>query len=194
MKERKLFSAGVPKDLGGGGASHAELCEMIRELAHFCPSTTLALSMHTHLVSAAVWRHLHGQPAAPLLSKVAAGELVLVSTGAQDWLDSTGQATRVDGGYRVSGQKRFASGSPAGDLVLTSAPYEDPRALVLQFSVPMKAEGIRSNLDWDTLGMRATGSDLRTHRARARSRLALSRRPYRPSTDVALLPWRGSRA
>lgn len=160
LKERRLLSAGVPKDLGGGGASHAELCEILRELAHYCPSTALALSMHTHLVAAAVWRHLHGQPAAPLLRKVSEGELVLVSTGAQDWLESSGQATRVDGGYRVTAQKRFASGSPAGDLVLTSAPYDDPQdgALVLQFAVPIKSEGIRSNDDWDTLGMRATGS------------------------------------
>jgi len=164
LKEHKLFSAGVPKDLGGGGASHAELCDMLRELAHFCPSTALALSMHTHLVAAAVWRHLHGQPAAPLLQKVAGGELVLVSTGAQDWLESTGQATRVEGGYRVSAQKRFASGSPAGDLILTSAPYDDPEAgaLVLQIVVPMQAEGVRSQGDWDTLGMRATGSDTLT--------------------------------
>ena len=65
LKERKLFSAGVPKDLGGGGASHTDLCEMLRELAHFCPSTALALSMHTHLLAAAVWRNLHGQPAVP---------------------------------------------------------------------------------------------------------------------------------
>jgi alkylation response protein AidB-like acyl-CoA dehydrogenase len=160
LKKHRLLSAGVPQELGGGGASHAELCEMLRELAHFCPSTALALSMHTHLVASAVWRHLHGQPAAPLLRKVSEGELVLVSTGAQDWLESTGQATRVEGGYRVTAQKRFASGSPAGDLVLTSAPYDDPQegALVLQFAVPIKSEGIRSNDDWNTLGMRATGS------------------------------------
>jgi len=57
LKVKKLFSAGVPKDLGGGGATHAELCEMLREVGHYCPSTALALSMHTHLVAAAVWRH-----------------------------------------------------------------------------------------------------------------------------------------
>jgi alkylation response protein AidB-like acyl-CoA dehydrogenase len=133
---------------------------MLRELAHFCPSTALALSMHTHLVAAAVWRHLHGQPAAALLSKVAESQLVLVSTGAQDWLESSGSAVRVDGGYRVTAQKRFASGSPAGDLIMTSAPYDDPQEgpQVLQMAVPMKSEGVRSNEDWDTLGMRATGS------------------------------------
>ena len=65
--------------------------------------------------------------------------LVLVSTGAQDWLESSGQATRVEGGYRVTAQKRFASGSPVGDLVLTSAPYDDPEAgaQVLEFAVPV---------------------------------------------------------
>src|SRR6185436_6536807 len=102
LRQHKLMSAGIPRELGGGGASHADLCEMLRALAGYCPSTALALSMHTHLVAAAVWRHLHGQPAAPLLQKVAEGELVLVSTGAGDWLDSTGRAERADGGYRVT--------------------------------------------------------------------------------------------
>jgi alkylation response protein AidB-like acyl-CoA dehydrogenase len=161
LKARKLFSAGVPKELGGGGATHTELCEMLREFAHHCPSTALALSMHTHLVAAAVWRHLHGQPAAPLLSKVAEGELVLVSTGAGDWLESTGMATRVDGGYSVTAQKRFASGCPAGSMALTSAPFEDPSEgpVVLHFAVPLSAPGVRVGSDWDTLGMRATGSN-----------------------------------
>jgi alkylation response protein AidB-like acyl-CoA dehydrogenase len=160
LRENKLFSAGVPRELGGGGAAHAELCEVLRALAGYCPSTALALSMHTHLVAAAVWRHLHGQPTAPLLAKVAEGELVLVSTGAGDWLDSQGSAQRVDGGYLVSGQKRFASGSPGGNLVMTSAPYDDPElgAVVMHFAVPTSAEGVRVGTDWDTLGMRATGS------------------------------------
>jgi alkylation response protein AidB-like acyl-CoA dehydrogenase len=160
LKARKLMSAAVPTELGGGGASHEELCELLRTLAHYCPSTALALSMHTHLVSAAVWRHLHGQPAAPLLQKVAEGQIVLVSTGAGDWLESNGTAVRAEGGYRVTAQKRFGSGSPAGDMALTSAPFDDPTdgPVVLHFPVPLNAQGVRVGNDWDTLGMRATGS------------------------------------
>jgi alkylation response protein AidB-like acyl-CoA dehydrogenase len=160
LKARKLMSAGIPRELGGGGATHNELCDMLRTLAHYCPSTALALSMHTHLVSAAVYRHLHGQPTAPLLAKVVEAERVLVSTGASDWLESNGEVTRVEGGYRVNAKKRFASGSPAGDIVLTSAPYDDPNdgPIVLHFGVSLKAEGVRVENDWDTLGMRATGS------------------------------------
>ena len=54
LKEYKVFSAGVPVALGGGGASHAELCHLLRELAQHCGSTALALSMHTHLLAATV--------------------------------------------------------------------------------------------------------------------------------------------
>jgi acyl-CoA dehydrogenase len=85
---------------------------------------------------------------------------VLVSTGAGDWLESTGKATRAEGGYRVTGKKRFASGSPGGDLALTSAPFNDPKdgPTVLHFALPLSSEGVRIGSDWDTLGMRATGS------------------------------------
>ena len=161
LREHRAMSAGVPSELGGGGASYPELCEMLRVIGRHCGSTALALSMHTHLTAAAVWRHKHGQPAEALLRKITASELVLVSTGAGDWIDSTGRAERVQGGYRVSGRKRFGSGSPAGDLMLTSAPFLDPEhgAQVLHFPVSIKAEGVRVCDDWDTLGMRATGSN-----------------------------------
>ena len=155
------MSALVPSELGGGGASHGEACQLLREMAHHCGSTALALSMHTHLVAAAVWRHKHGQPAEALLRKIAASELVLVSTGAGDWVDSVGKAERAPGGYRVSAVKRFGSGSPAGDILMTSAPFQDPERgwEVLVFPVPLGAPGVTVRDDWDTLGMRATGSN-----------------------------------
>ena len=155
-----LLSALVPTQLGGGGATHRDGCEFLRELAHYCPSTALALSMHQHLVATTVWRHLHGQPAEPLLRRVAEQQLVLVSTGAGDWLGSNGRTERVEGGYRVNGAKRFASGSPAGDLLITSMAWDDcpDGPSVLHFPVPMDAPGVSIGQDWDTLGMRATGS------------------------------------
>jgi alkylation response protein AidB-like acyl-CoA dehydrogenase len=160
LKRARIFSAAVSADLGGGGASHAQVCELLREMAHFCPSTALAVSMHQHLVAAAVWRHRHGQPAEALLRKVAEAERVLVSTGAGDWLESSGKAERADGGYRVTAEKRFGSGCPAGDMAITSAPYDDPEAgpSVLHFPVPLDAPGVSIREDWNTLGMRATGS------------------------------------
>ena len=161
LKIHRVFSALVPKDLGGGGWSHAGMCAFLRGIAGHCGSTALALSMHQHLVAAQVWNHLHGRPGRQMLERVAGKELVLVSTGARDWMESNGQVVKESGGFRVSARKAFASGSPAGNVLVTSAPYEDPKEgwQVLHFPVPMSAEGVRIEPDWDTLGMRATGSN-----------------------------------
>jgi alkylation response protein AidB-like acyl-CoA dehydrogenase len=160
LKRERVFSAGVPSELGGGGATHEQLCAMLRELGRHCGSTALALSMHTHLIAALVWRHRHGMPGEAVLRKVADSELVLVSTGAGDWLDSVGQAERVPGGYHVNAVKRFASGVPVGDLLVTSAPYDDPEkgAQVIHFALPLKTPGVTVRDDWNALGMRGTGS------------------------------------
>jgi alkylation response protein AidB-like acyl-CoA dehydrogenase len=161
LKEHKVFSALVPKELGGGGSSHRQMCQFLRTIAQSCGSTALALSMHQHLVAAAVYNHRNGRPGQALLEKVAANELTLISTGANDWLDSSGVCRRVEGGFKVTAKKPFASGSPAGDLFVTTAPYEDPEEgwQVLHFVLPVKTEGVSLAGDWDTLGMRATGSE-----------------------------------
>jgi alkylation response protein AidB-like acyl-CoA dehydrogenase len=161
LREHKVFSALVPTELGGGGASHSEMCTFVRELAHYCGSTALTLSMHQHLVAAAVYNHSRGNPGQALLEKVAGGELILVSTGANDWLESSGEVERGDGGYLVSARKAFASGSVVGNIAVTSAPYNDPTEgwQVLHFPVPIAAEGVSTAGDWDTMGMRATGSE-----------------------------------
>lgn len=161
MKRRRLFSAGIPAGLGGGGASYREVAGFVTELARHCGSTALAFAMHAHLVQAAVWRWSHqGAPVEPLLRRVAKEELILISSGGSDWLMSGGRAEAVDGGYRVTARKRFCSGVPAGDLLMTSAVDEDAPdgPTVLHFALPLSAEGIRIEQNWQTLGMRGTGS------------------------------------
>jgi alkylation response protein AidB-like acyl-CoA dehydrogenase len=161
LKRLGVFSALVPLELGGGGATYREVCALLRELGRACGSTALALSMHTHLVAATVWRYRQGQPVEPLLKRIAAEELVLVSTGASDWLDSSGKAVAVDGGYRVTARKVFGSGSPCGELLMTSAVCDDPPhgAKVLHFPVPLGAPGVAVGDNWRAMGMRATGSN-----------------------------------
>jgi alkylation response protein AidB-like acyl-CoA dehydrogenase len=136
------------------------MCAFLRQLAHYCPSTALALSMHQHLVAAAAYNHRNGRPGKKLLERVAAGEMVLISTGANDWMDSNGSVERADGGFCVTARKPFGSGSPKGDVLVTSAPFEDPKEgwQVLHFAVPFAARGVSLADDWRTLGMRATGS------------------------------------
>lgn len=161
LRRHRVFGAGVPAELGGGGASHAELAEMLRTLAHGCGSTALALAMHTHQVAIPTWRWRHQQaPVEPFLRRVAAEQLVLVTSGGSDWLAGSGRAEKIEGGYRVSGRKVFASGCPVGDLFMTMAVYDDPTegATVLHFGIPFDAPGVTVLDTWHTLGMRGTGS------------------------------------
>jgi alkylation response protein AidB-like acyl-CoA dehydrogenase len=159
LRAAGLTSALVPADRGGGGASHQEMGDVLRVLARDDAATALCLSMHSHLVAAQVWRHKAGMDADAVFAKVVAGA-ILVSTGASDWLGSSGQAVRVDGGFRVRARKSPASGCEAGQVLVTSIRWDDapegPK--VLHCSVPMAAEGVRIEPTWDTLGMRATGS------------------------------------
>jgi alkylation response protein AidB-like acyl-CoA dehydrogenase len=161
LRAEKMFSAMVPAELGGSGLPHREMCRAIREIARFCPSTALAFSMHQHLVAAAVWNYRRGNPGEKLLRRVADGETVLVSTGANDWLSSSGTLDRCEGGFRFSASKGFASGSPAGDLLITSGRFQDPEQgwQVLHFPVSLRAAGVRIESNWRAMGMSGTGSN-----------------------------------
>ena len=160
LKQHSIFAAGVPQELGGGGATHAELAAFLRELAHQCGSTALALSMHTHLVAATVWRWRQGQPVEPLLRRVVDEQLVLISSGGSDWLESSGTAEKVAGGFQVTARKIFSSGCPRGDVLMTTAVYGDPHdgPTVLHCPVPFANDAVTILDTWHTLGMRGTGS------------------------------------
>jgi alkylation response protein AidB-like acyl-CoA dehydrogenase len=160
LREYRYFSAAIPAELGGGGACYAQLTDVIRTLGRFCGSTALAYAMHSHPVAVNVFKHLHGDPkATATLRKIAASELVIAGTGANDWLDSSGEAVRVEGGYRVTAHKRFVSGAAGADVFVSSARFEGEQGVeVLHFSTPFAAEGVRLIETWDALGMRGTGS------------------------------------
>jgi alkylation response protein AidB-like acyl-CoA dehydrogenase len=161
LKQSGLVEAGVPKELGGRGADVAELADMLRILAHSCGSTALAFSMHTHQVAIPAWRWRHQKAVAvePLLKRVAAERIILLSSGGSDWIGGSGKAVKVEGGYRISARKVFTSGAQAGDVLMTGAIADtaDGRA-VIHFGVPMKAPEVTVAETWRALGMRGTGS------------------------------------
>jgi alkylation response protein AidB-like acyl-CoA dehydrogenase len=161
LKDGGFFAAGIPEELGGGGASFAELCSIARIIGRECGSTALSFVMHTHAVMANVYRYRRGdETAASTLRKVAANGLVIATTGANDWLGSSGTAEKVEGGYRVNAHKRFVSGAPGAQVFATSAVVSGPDGdEVVHFAIPIKSEGVRIKNNWNTLGMRATGSN-----------------------------------
>jgi alkylation response protein AidB-like acyl-CoA dehydrogenase len=160
-RDSGYLAAPVPSELGGPGALTKDMASAQRILGRACGSTALACSMHLHLVLASAWRWRRGDVVVePLLKRVAADRLVLVSTGGNDWTRPTTVATPVDGGWRVNGRKTFASMAPAAGVAVTFAVIgaAEPGAEVIAFGLPLTAEGVRVEETWDAAGMRGTGS------------------------------------
>jgi acyl-CoA dehydrogenase len=161
LKERGLFAAAVPGELGGGDATHAEMCAVVREIGRHCGSTALSFSMHTHnVVSQALsWRAGNKAPE-PLLRRIAAEKLVIATSGGSDWLHGSGKLEKVDGGFRMNGRKIFSSGVPGANLFTTMGIYDDPQngPTVCHFALPLPSDGFKILDTWRVLGMRGTGS------------------------------------
>lgn len=161
LRASGYLALAVPTELGGRGATIREVAMAQRELARHCASTALASVMHHHVVLFTAWRYRRGLPGAEAtLRRVADEGIVLVSTGGADQTRPRGHARRVEGGYSVSGRKVFASQTPAGTVLSTMFPYDDPDEgrIVLNMAVPMASDGVTVLETWDALGMRGTGS------------------------------------
>ena len=157
-----LLAIAVPEELGGAGATVREVAQVQRALGRYCGSTALASAMHQHVTAFTAWRYRRGLPGAEAtLRRVAQEGIVLMSTGGGDYTRPRGTATKVEGGYRVSGRKSFVSQSPVGTAFSTMFPYNDPERgpRVLNMSIPANDPAITVVDTWDALGMRATASN-----------------------------------
>ena len=182
LRDAGYFALAVPEELGGRGATIRQVAMAQRELAHHCASTALATTMHHHIVLTTAWRFRRELPGAEaVLRRVVDDRVVLVSTGGADFTRPRGEAVRVEGGFKVSGTKIFASQSPAGNVLVTMFPYDDPDEgrIVLNTSVPITSDGVEVLDNWDAMGMRGTGSgDVKLTDVFVPDERIMARRPY----------------
>ena len=151
------------------GASFLDHTIAYEMLGQGCPSTALAFNMHASVVmplleSAEVSNQTKRQIAELVVQerKLIAGNFSeTVTTSLIGERPLKARARQVDGGYRVTGRKMFASMLEAADFVLVMA-YPDgatnPSAGII-LMLPRLAEGRSVDPNWDVLGMRATRSD-----------------------------------
>lgn len=173
LKSAGLLGIAIPTEAGGLGGDFVAYALASEELGRHCATTGLTFNMHvatTLLVGeiadsldlapdaravletrrGALWRgiiddhHVHSQP---FSEGVAAGATAGYST----------MAVPVDGGYRVTGRKIFASlaGASTYHNVLCLVAGDDRLRLL---GVPHEADGVNIVGDWDPLGMRGTDS------------------------------------
>ena len=153
LRDSGFLAAAVPRELGGLGATIRQVTMAQRELARHCGSTALASAMHQHVTAFPAWRYRRGMPGAEAtLRRVADDRIVIVSSGGADFTRPRGTASEVEGGYRLSGHKVFASQSPVGTAMSSMFAYDDPERgmRVLNVAVPLSAPEV-------TVG-RATGT------------------------------------
>jgi len=166
LKAAGYLNVAVPTELGGRGLNLAQVAQLQRRLAYYAPATALAINMHVYWTGiAADLRKMGDASLEWLLRESAAGEVFAAghSETGNDLpvLLSTSQATRDDGGYRITGRKMFGSMTPVwtrlGVHAMDTSDPSGPR--IVHAFVPKGSPGYTIKPTWDTLGMRATRSD-----------------------------------
>ena len=169
LRAAGFYGLNVPKALGGAGLGLLGWSLAAEELGRGCASTALAFNMHLSVVGPVMESPLVPLDVKERLAKLVVQEGKLIGGNFSEPTTSglvgtpvpLARARRVEGGYRITGRKAFASMIGAADYVMVMA-YPDeataPTAGMLLL-VPPDAPGRRVEKVWDTLGMRATRSD-----------------------------------
>lgn len=164
-----LLNLTVPVEYGGASAGLALTCKVTEEIARGDASTALVFAMHViyHAVFGRARRWppaIHERLCRESIDGVALINVMRVEpelgTPARGGLPATA-ATRVDGGWQISGHKIYATGSPGLRYSLVwarTASEQDDAPNVGYFLVPHDFPGVSIVETWDHMGMRATGS------------------------------------
>ncbi len=173
LRSAGLLGLMVPQRLGGPGASFADYAAVAMRLAAGNGATALVFNMHASVTGALAQTpddlaRALGVPDTyfemrdRVLTAALGGALYAVAMserGAGSRLSALSTTYQpVPEGFRITGAKTFVSGAGYADgyLVAAKRADSDPPA-VSHFLVPA-GDGITVEQTWDSLGMRATGS------------------------------------
>jgi alkylation response protein AidB-like acyl-CoA dehydrogenase len=168
LREVGFLRLTVPTELGGQGATLADTVLVVERLAMGDASTALAVTMHITTVGqwASVWRRTGSPRLAELLRMVAEDRMIWASVTAEpglpnDLTDARTVAVKVDGGFRLTGRKSYATNTSVATHCSTTARYEQaeggPRVLLCR--IALDQPGVAMEQTWDTMGMRGTQSN-----------------------------------
>ena len=170
LRTAGLLGLMVPPRLGGPGAGFADYAEVAMELGAGAGATALVFNMHASVTGALAQTpddvaRAMGVPESYFtmrdraLRQAAGGALFAVAMSERGVGSRLSKLTSsyepVDGGFHITGSKTFVSGAGHADFYLVAARRGDA---VSHFLVPA-GPGLTVERTWDSMGMRATGSD-----------------------------------
>ncbi len=179
MRAAGLLAVCVPEENGGFGADFRAYMLAGAEIGRYCGATALTWNMH---VCSCLWtgpladdldmtpeeRAMHARHRAQHYRRIVEDGAVYAQPFSEGGAAAAGvvpfstSAEPVDGGWRISGKKIFASLSGHanyyGVLCGLTSEGRPSRKDTMYLAVPADAPGVKVVGDWDPLGMRGTVS------------------------------------
>lgn len=158
----------LPQEYGGWGADVHTFCLAQEELAQGCAASALAINMHLAIQCELTYLLTPEQQEA-IFSDAVDKRITFAGGGTEagvggSWHSVTASARKSDGGYVLNGRKKFCSGAQVADYFLNFYMLDEYRDShlpigVTPFLVPRETPGLSVEVTWDSMGMRASGSD-----------------------------------
>lgn len=180
MRKEGWLGICVPIEDGGMGADFRAYCLAAAEFGRYCGATALTWNMH---VCSTLWtglltddlemdeatRALHRERRAMHYANILERGAIFSQPFSEGGAAAAGTvafgttATPVEGGFRISGKKIFASLAGHADyygILCTEAHGDEKlsRRDTLYLAIPKDAPGVSIEGEWDPLGMRGTVS------------------------------------
>ena len=117
--------------------------------------------MHQHAVMTMAWRWSRGDTEVEsVLRRVVSDGLILSASGTLNPAMISVDATPVEGGFVVTGQRRLCSGAPGADVLVTAVRLNtEGESRPITMLIPLGGMGVEILDDWDAMGMRGSGTN-----------------------------------
>jgi alkylation response protein AidB-like acyl-CoA dehydrogenase len=180
LREAGLLAICIPREQGGLGADYRTYALAAAEIGRYCGATALTWNMH---VCSTLWagaladdlemdaptRAEHERRRSLHFRRIVADGAIYAQPFSEANASAIGAipfgtaAKPVEGGWRITGRKVFASLSGHADYygALCTEVTDDERASrrnTLYLAIPANAPGVSVTGEWDPLGMRGTVS------------------------------------
>ncbi|NVK11679.1 MAG: acyl-CoA dehydrogenase family protein, partial [Gammaproteobacteria bacterium] len=165
MGELGLLGITVSSEYGGSDMGYLAHCIALEEISRASASIGLSYGAHSNLCVNQIYRNGNDEQRAKYLPKLCSGEhigaLAMSETGAgSDVVSMKLRAEKVDGGFKLTGNKMWITNGPDADVFVVYAKTDSAAHSkgITAFIVERDTEGFTRAPKLDKLGMRGSNT------------------------------------